>query len=98
MLRSQLQTPQEVPVNEFVPPQPPRSFRVVLDLARPAGRLDVVLLAALREQKQNLNLHTISRVAFKKLFLEGRVLIKGQRATVSSGIAKGITYVDILGY
>ncbi|MBX3039608.1 MAG: hypothetical protein KF789_02730 [Bdellovibrionaceae bacterium] len=85
-------------MNEFIPPQPPRSFRVVLDLSKAAKRLDVVLLAALRDQKENLNLHTISRVAFKKLFTEGRVLIKGQRATVSSGVAKGITYIDILGY
>lgn len=85
-------------MNEFIPPQPPRSFRVVLDLAKAEKRLDVVLLAALRGQKENLNLHTISRVAFKKLFTEGRVLIKGQRATVSSGVAKGVTYVDILGF
>lgn len=60
--------------------------------------MDVVLLAALKKQNENLNLREISRMKFKELFTSGSILIKGQKATPSSGIAKGITYVDILGY
>jgi hypothetical protein len=43
-------------------------------------------------------LREISRTKMKELFTTGRILIKGQRATPSSALAKGITYVDILGY
>ena len=60
--------------------------------------MDNTLLAALKEQKENLNLRNISRQGLKNLFLEGRIHIKGQQAKPSSGLAKGVTYVDILGY
>jgi len=83
-------------MENYVPPQPPKSVRIVLDLAKAEKRIDVVLLAALREQKENLRLQTISRLKFKQMFLDGKVLIKGQRARVSSSVAKGITYVDLL--
>lgn len=83
---------------DYIPPQPHKSFRVTLELTRSAKRLDVVLLEALRNQKENLNLFNITRTTYKQLFLDGRVVIKGQRAKVSSSVAKGITYVDILGY
>jgi hypothetical protein len=61
-------------------------------------RLDAVLLAALKKQNENLDLREISRLKFKELFTTGKILIKGQRATPSSNVAKGITYIDILGY
>lgn len=83
-------------MENYVPPQPPKSVRIVLDLAKAEKRIDVVLLAALREQKENLRLQTISRLKFKQMFLDGKVLIKGQRARVSSAVAKGLTYVDLL--
>ncbi len=83
---------------EFIPPRPPKSFRIKLELHRSERRLDAVLLTALKGQNENLNLREISRTAFKDLFTSGRILIKGQRATPSSSVAKGITYVDILGY
>lgn len=82
--------------DEFVPPQPPNSFRVVLELNRAEKRLDAVLLQALKAQNEDLNLREITRLKFKELFTSGRILIKGQRATPSSGVAKGVTYVDIL--
>lgn len=85
-------------MQEFVPPQPPKSFRIVLDLTRSAKRLDTVLLAAIKAQNEDLNLREITRTKFKELFTSGKILIKGQRATPSSAVAKGITYVDILGY
>ena len=84
--------------DEFIPPRPPKSFRIVLDIPRAERRLDSVLLTAIKSQNENLNLREISRTEFKELFNKGRVLIKGQRATPSSAVAKGITYVDILGY
>ena len=83
---------------EFIPPQPPKSFRLTLDLKSAQKRLDVVLLAALKAQSENLNLRDISRAKFKELFRDGKVQIKGQNATPSSSLAKGITYVDILGF
>jgi hypothetical protein len=55
-------------------------------------------LAALHDQDDNAKLKAISRSKFKELFSTGKVLIKGQRATPSSALAKGITYVDILGF
>ncbi len=79
-----------------IPVQPKNSFRVVLELHRSSKRLDNPLLAALRSQNENLNLKNISRVPFKQMFLDGKILIKGQRAKVSSGVCKGTTYVDIL--
>jgi len=83
-------------MQDFIPPQPPHSFRVVIELNKAEKRLDNVLLQALRSQKENLNLFNISRMDFKDLFKNGRILIKGQRATPSSKVAKGKTYVDIL--
>lgn len=85
-------------MQEFIPPQPPKSFRVTLELNRAQKRLDNVLLAALKAQNDNLDLREITRTKFKELFTTGKILIKGQRATPSSAVAKGITYVDILGY
>lgn len=80
----------------FIPPQPKNSFRVTLTMNRGGQRLDAVLLQALRDQKENLNLKNISRVPFKELFTSGKVLIKGQRAKTSSTLARGTTYIDIL--
>lgn len=85
-------------MQDHIPPQAKNSFRIVLDLNRAEKRLDGVLLQALRVQDENINLKNISRVAFKDLFKNGKVLIKGQNAKTSSALAKGITYVDILGY
>ncbi len=85
-------------MKSFVPAQPPKSFRVVLELNAPAKRLDAVLLAALKGQNESLNLREITRTKFKDLFLNGRIQIKGQRAHSTSGVARGTTYVDILGY
>ena len=85
-------------MQEHVPVQPPNSFRIVLTMNRSGERLDSVLLRALREQKENINLKNISRVPFKELFTSGKILIKGQRAKTSSTLAHGTTYVDILGY
>lgn len=83
-------------MQDHVPVQPPKSFRVIITQNRSGARLDAVLLKALREQKENLNLQNISRVPFKELFTSGKVLIKGQRAKTSSTLAHGVTYVDIL--
>ncbi|MNS87481.1 hypothetical protein D3C72_1214280 [compost metagenome] len=85
-------------MENHIPPRPPKSFRVTLDLYKSAKRLDNVLLQALRDQNENINLKHITRMTFKNLFTDGKILIKGQRARVSSAVAKGITYVDILGY
>lgn len=81
-----------------IPAQPPHSFRIVLDLPSRQDRMDNVLLQAIRDQNENIKLKEISRTALKSLFKDGKILIKGQRATPSSALAKGITYVDILGY
>jgi hypothetical protein len=83
-------------MSDIVPPRPPKSTRIVLELVRSEKRLDNVLLAALREQNENPMLKLISRVDFKELFNSGKVTIKGQRARPSSGLAAGTTYVDIL--
>jgi hypothetical protein len=85
-------------IEDFIPPRPPKSFRVTLELNTAAKRLDSILLAALKEQSENTDLRNISRAKFKELFAMGKILIKGQRAKPTSGLAKGITYVDILGY
>lgn len=85
-------------MQEHIPPQAKNSFRIVLELNRAEKRLDSVLLQALREQNDNIDLKNISRVAFKDLFKNGKVLIKGQNARTSSALAKGTTYVDILGF
>ena len=81
-----------------VPTQPENSFRIALNLEHPESRMDNVLLAALREQNENEALKNISRGALKELFNEKKILIKGQRAKSSSALAKGTTYVDILGF
>jgi hypothetical protein len=84
--------------NNYIPPRPPKSFRITLDLVRSQNRLDTVLLAAMKSQKENLNVSNISRTGFKKLFQDRQILIKGQPARPSSSLAKGMTYVDILGF
>lgn len=85
-------------MQDHIPPQAKNSFRIVLELNRAEKRLDSVLLQALRDQNDNMDLKNISRVAFKELFKKGSVLIKGQNARTSSALAKGTTYVDILGF
>ena len=80
------------------PEQPANSFRIALNLEFPESRMDNVLLSALREQNENEKLKTISRAALKELFNKKQILIKGQRAKSSSALAKGTTYVDILGF
>lgn len=85
-------------MTDHVPPKPPKSFRITIEINRSQERLDARLLAALREQKDNLNLKMISRTKFKELFNDGKIQIKGQRARPSSSVNRGITYVDILGY
>jgi len=81
-----------------IPPCPPHSFRVTLNLVFPESRLDNILLQTLREQDENMTLKHISRGALKELFNEKKIQIKGQRAKSNSSVAKGITYVDILGF
>ena len=83
---------------ENVPPRPPKSFRIALVLEWPEDRMDNVLLNALREQDENMTLKHISRGALKDLFTEKKIFIKGQRAKSNSSLAKGTTYVDILGF
>ncbi len=87
----------EVP-KDHTPQRPPNSFRVILDLNTSGQRLDAILLKNLREQNQNIDLKNISRTTYKELFSSGKILIKGQRAKPSSTLAKGETFVDILGY
>lgn len=82
----------------YVPPRPAKSYRVVLNLNYRADRMDNVLMEALKAQTENPSLKIISRGALKELFTAGKIEIKGQRAKSNSAIAKGITYVDILGY
>lgn len=81
-----------------VPEQPANSFRISLTLEQPEERMDNVLLNALREQDENEKLKNISRGALKDLFNNKKVFIKGQRAKSNSSLAKGTTYVDILGF
>lgn len=85
-------------MEDNIPPKPANSFRITLDLLRPASRLDAILLQAIKGQNENLTLREISRTAFKELFNSGKIQIKGQNARPSSGINRGITYVDILGF
>jgi hypothetical protein len=82
----------------MIPEQPKDSYRVTLELPYGESRLDGILMRALRGQGENLNLMNVSRLQFKKLFKEKRILIKGQPARATSAIAKGTTYIDILGY
>lgn len=81
-----------------IPEQPENSFRITLNLESPESRMDNVLLNALREQDDNITLKNISRGALKELFNQKKIMIKGQRAKSNSALAKGITYVDILGF
>lgn len=85
-------------MKDNIPPRPPKSFRIILDLAARAPRIDTVLLQALRDQDENMALKHISRTAYKELFDKKRIHIKGQNTRPSSALAKGITYVDILGF
>ena len=80
------------------PARPPKSFRITLTLEYPETRMDNVLLNALREQNENMTLKNISRAALKQLFTDKKIMIKGQRAKSNSALAKGTTYVDILGF
>lgn len=86
-------TPAQAPA-----PQPENSFRIAINLDHAEPRIDNVLLNALREQNENDALKAMSRTLLKNLFAEKRIIIKGQRAKSSSALAKGTTYVDILGY
>lgn len=81
-----------------IPPKPANAFRITLELFRAEKRLDSVLLQAIKKQNENLDLREISRTQFKELFNSGKIQIKGQNARPSSAVAKGITYVDILGF
>jgi hypothetical protein len=85
-------------MSENVPPLVPKAFRIVLTLDRSESRMDNVLLQALRDQDENPTLKVISRGALKDLFTNKKIMIKGQRAKSNSSLAKGVTYVDILGY
>lgn len=88
----------ELPIKDFIPPQPEKSFRITIELESPEKRLDSVLLAALKAQTEKPALSEISRTQFKALFNDGKIMIKGQRAKPTSSLAMGTTYVDILGY
>ena len=81
-----------------IPERPDNSFRIILNLDNPESRMDNILLNALRNQSENLSLKNISRAALKELFNNKKILIKGQRAKSNSSLAKGVTYVDILGF
>lgn len=78
------------------PEQPENSFRIILDLEDKADRLDVVLIDALKAQNENEELSSVSKAHMKRLFVDKKVLIKGQNAKPKSPINKGKTYVDIL--
>jgi ribosomal 50S subunit-recycling heat shock protein len=85
-------------MKDFIPPQPPKSVRITLNLQNSENRLDSILLRAIKEQSENEKLKAVSRAKYKELFRSGKILIKGQRAHPSSAVAKGTTYVDILGF
>lgn len=88
----------ETTIDNHIPKKPAKSARIILNLNSPESRMDTVLLNACREQEENANLKIISRGALKNLFNDGKIMIKGQRAKSSSALAKGTTYVDILGF
>lgn len=79
------------------PVQPKNSFRITLELTSKM-RIDGVLLEQLKAQSRNMKLKAISRSALKELFKTKRITLKGQSAVPSSLLAKGTTYVDILGF
>jgi hypothetical protein len=81
-----------------VPPIPKGAFRVILELSSARPRIDQILLEELRKQNRNIDLKAISRAKLKELFKNKRIRIKGQAAVPSSSLAKGVTYVDILGF
>ena len=85
-------------MSDSMPATVPNSFRIALTLENPESRMDNTLLNALRDQEENMKLKLISRTALKDLFNEKKIWIKGQRAKSSSSLAKGTTYVDILGF
>lgn len=85
-------------MSDSMPAVVPNAFRIALNLENPESRMDNVLLNALRDQDENMKLKLISRTALKDLFNEKKIWIKGQRAKSSSSLAKGTTYVDILGF
>lgn len=91
-------TTETTTIINHIPLRPAKSARIILSLNYPESRMDNVLLKACRDQEENANLKIISRGALKTLFNEGKVMIKGQRAKSSSALAKGTTYIDILGY
>jgi predicted RNA binding protein with dsRBD fold (UPF0201 family) len=80
------------------PPQPDNSFRIVLNVASNGQRLDGLLLGELREQNRNQRLKDVTRSMLKKLFNEKRICLKGQPARPSSSLARGVSFVDILGF
>ncbi len=84
-------------MQDNIPVQPPQSFRIILELNSRVSRMDTTLLNSLKAQKEHLNLRNITRQGLKNLFNKGQIQIKGQRARPSSALAKGITYIDILG-
>ncbi|HAZ11184.1 MAG: hypothetical protein A2X86_08570 [Bdellovibrionales bacterium GWA2_49_15] len=84
-------------MSDNIPAKPANSARIVVTLDYPESRLDNILLKTLREQNDNMGLKNLSRAGLKKLFSKGSILIKGQRAKPSSSLAKGTTYIDILG-
>jgi hypothetical protein len=85
-------------MKDTIPPKPKNSFRIVLELESRQKRADTVLLQALRDQDENMALKHISRTAFKELFDNKKIQIKGQNVRPSSALAAGTTYVDILGF
>jgi len=81
-----------------IPPKPSNAFRIEIVLEYPEERMDGILLNALRSQNENEKLKNISRTALKNLFNEKKIMIKGQRAKANSSLAKGTTFVDIIGF
>lgn len=79
-----------------IPEQPENSFRITLELEHAAPRLDLTLLDALHAQNENEDFKNISKAGLKKLFIEKKILIKGQSAKLKSSINQGTTYIDIL--
>ncbi len=82
-------------MQDNIPAMPKKAQRVTIELDWPENRLDNILLEKMR-MDENVKLNTISRGGLKKLFLAGKVQIKGQNAKPSSALAKGTTYIDLL--
>lgn len=80
------------------PEKPLGSHRITLNLTSSKPRIDQVLMEELRQQNENLLLKNISRTEFKELFKKKRIRIKGQSTVPSSSLAKGTTFIDILGF